>query len=519
MSNNKKTQSWAALKEHQKTLSTLHMRDAFDDNPKRFDEFHIALDGMLFDYSKHRITGETQELLMTLARSCALERYRDDMFAGEAINTSENRTVLHTALRGSAQPRLEIDGENIDSFVNQTLKRIESLSDKVRGHDKITDIISIGIGGSDIGPRMVCDALADNASGPHMHFISNVDGGPLSALLDQLKPEHTLFLIASKNFGTVETNTNAETAKAWLMDTLSEKAWPEHFIAITQNSEAAKAFGISDYNTLPMREWIGGRYSLWSAIGLPIAISFGFREFKALLSGAQAMDEHFKTAPLEKNIPVLMGMLGIWYRNFFGFTAQAILPYAQALESLPAYVQQLDMESNGKHVTRDGKMIEHATSPIVFGGQGTNAQHAFFQHLHQGTDIIPADFIAVINHEHGLDNHHTTLLANALAQAQALMQGNGDGETPHQDFPGNRPSSMIMLDQLDAYHLGMLLALYEHKAVVQGCIWDINSFDQWGVELGKKLAQNITDALETKAVLEADSSTQNLIKHISLRKE
>jgi glucose-6-phosphate isomerase len=512
-----KSKEHKALQTHLKTMRTQHMRDLFAEDPQRFERFHIKLDGLLFDYSKHLITEKTRDLLIALAQASSLESFRDHMFAGDYINTSEDRAVLHTALRGSVDDSLHINGESIADYVASTLHKIEQLSTILRTTEQITDIVCVGMGGSIIGPRMVCEALQSHRDEQSLqiHFIDNIDGAPLARLLDKLEPAQTVFLIASKTFSTAETMQNAAIIKTWLADAVGLPHIANHLIGITEHVKAAKDFGILDDHILPMREWIGGRYSLWSGMGLPIAISIGFEKFKALLDGARAADQHFATAPLEQNIPVITGLLGLWYRNYLGFSAHAILPYAQDLSALPIYVQQLDMESNGKSVNREGKAVDYATSPIVFGGPGTGAQHAFFQLLHQGSDIIPADFIAAITPEHHLGAHHTSLLANALAQTQALMHGHGNKKEPDKHCPGNRPSSMILLEQLDAYHLGMLLALYEHKTIVQGCLWDINSFDQWGVELGKKLALDITHTLKQEGEAKAaDSSTQNLLNHI-----
>lgn len=494
------------------------MRDLFAEDAGRAARFSIELDALLFDYAKHITSDETLGLLIGLAETSGLEDMREAMFAGEHLNQSENRAVLHPALRGSVDEALEINGEPIGDYVISTQKRIEQISSAIRAAKNITDVVNIGIGGSVIGPQMVCEALQSYADGPTIHFISNIDGAPLARLLDRLKPQNTVFVITSKTFTTLETMANAAVAKDWIIGGVGIADAANHFVGITEDVQAAKDFGIVDDHILAMREWIGGRYSLWSGVGLPIAIACGFDHFKALLDGAQAVDEHFKTAPLDKNIPVIMGLLGIWYRNFFDYGAHAILPYAQDLKALPAYVQQLDMESNGKSVSRDGQAVNHKTSPVVFGGTGTGAQHAFFQCLHQGTDVIPADFIAIINADHKLTSHHNSLLGMALAQAQALMEGNGDGQAPYRQFPGNRPSSMILLDRLDARCLGMALALYEHKSFVQGCIWNINSFDQWGVELGKKLAVKITAAIKGGADLpKADGSTRKLLAHIKKR--
>lgn len=478
------TKEWAALKAHAAEMQGVHIRDLFADDSQRFEKFHLKIDGMLLDFSRHRATEETLDHLMPLAKAAGIEEWRRKMFAGEAINTSENRAVLHPALRSSCGKNIVIGGENIGDFVKSTLARIKMASEKIRADKKITDIVNIGIGGSDLGTRVVYEALRDFNDGPQVRFASNVDGTQISGILKGLNPENTIFIVVSKTFSTLETMMNAQTAKNWAGST-------GNFYAITGNQKAAENFGIEKENIFPMREWIGGRMSLWSAVGLPVAISTGFENFNKMLEGARAMDTHFCEAPLRKNISVIMGMLGIWYRNFMDFRAHAILPYAHLLQKFPAYAQQLDMESNGKSVDRQGHIVDYSTGPLLFGETGTDAQHAFMQMMHQGTDIIPADFILVKQPGHGLDNHHRALNANALAQAQALMQGREDKATPARSFGGNRPSSTLILDRLDPWHLGLLLALYEHKIFVQGIIWNINSFDQWGVELGKILAADI----------------------------
>ncbi len=479
------------------------MRELFAGDTTRFQKFHQKSDGVVFDYSRHIATDETLKLLMDLARAANIEDWRGKMFGGGKINTTENRSALHTALRGSA--KVTIDGEDVDAFVNKTLAQVQAVSEKINKDKSITDIVSIGIGGSDLGSRIVYETLQDFRKGPRAHFVSNVDGARISTVLKDLKPENTVFVIVSKTFSTMETITNATTAKEWAKGT-------KNFYAVTMNEDAAKSFGIAVDNILPMRAWIGGRMSLWSAAGLPVAIATGFENFKQLLEGAKAADDHFKTAPLEKNIPVLMGMLGVWYRNFMDFRVHAVLPYAHALRKFPSYVQQLDMESNGKSVDKDSKAVNYKTGPVVFGETGTNAQHAFMQMLHHGTDIIPADFIVIKKAGHKLAEHHRKLNANALAQAQALMQGAPDPKNPTRSFDGNRPSSTLVLTKLDPWHLGMLLALYEHKIFVQGIIWNINSFDQWGVELGKTLA---TSLLAPGAATFADQTTNALMQILS----
>ena len=509
---------WKALEAHQKSFSDTSIVDLFKDDAQRFETFHLSLGGLVFDYSKHRVNEETLSLLCDLAKACDVEGAREKMLAGETINASEGRAVLHTALRAGndIDPALEINGVNIADFVSETLEKIKAIAAQIRDNPQITDVVNIGIGGSDLGPRMVCEALSSKADGPRVHFVSNIDGRDIEHVLAGLNPENTVFIIASKTFTTLETMTNATTAKKWAKAVIGDAGVEEHFFAVSMNVEACEAFGIKAENILPLRNWIGGRFSVWGAIGLPIAIANGFEAFEDFLRGAKAVDDRFASAPLEANIPVIMAMLGVWYNNFWGYHAHAVLPYAQDLRKFPSYAQQLDMESNGKSVDREGRRIPYATAPVTFGDCGTNGQHAFFQLLHQGTQIIPADFIAVIAPTSGLTKHHNPLLANALAQSQAMMAGQNNAEEPHRHFAGNRPSSTILLDRLDAYHMGMLLALYEHKVFVQGVIWNINSFDQWGVELGKKLAGPITKALDHGDVPEgADGSTAGLIDIIS----
>ncbi len=499
------TKEWAALNAHAAVMQNVHMNDLFAGDSRRFEKFHLQIPGILFDFSRHRAAPETLDLLIHMAKAARVEEWREKMFAGEAINASENRAALHPALRGSCSKDIVLDGENVSDFVEQTLVRIKHTSENIRANKTITDIVNIGIGGSDLGTRIVYETLRDFRDGPQVHFVSNVDGARISSVLKSLRPESTVFVIVSKTFTTLETMMNAQTAKDWAGSA-------RNFYAVTSNPDAAQNFGIGKERTFPMRDWIGGRMSLWSAVGLPVAIATGFENFKNLLEGARAMDAHFRQAPPEKNIPVLMGMLGIWYRNFMNFHAHAILPYTHLLRKFPAYVQQLDMESNGKSVDRNGHAVTCNTGPILFGETGTNAQHAFMQMMHQGTDIIPADFILVKQVSHGLANHHRALNANALAQAQALMQGRIDKTTPARSFTGNRPSSTLILDRLDPWHLGLLLALYEHKIFVQGIVWNINSFDQWGVELGKSLA---ADILGHDAVM-ADQTANSIMKIIGI---
>lgn len=510
---------WQALKDHYRDLGPLPLRGLFAGDPSRFEKFHLRLDGLVFDYSRNNVTEETRALLCALARACDIEGWRGRMLAGEAINATEGRAVLHMALRGSAPEGLAVEGENVGDFVRETLGLIESVSRRVRENPAITDVVNIGIGGTDLGPRMVYRALSPHADGPRLHFVSNVDGGALSLLLEGLKPENTLFIVASKTFTTLETLTNAAAARDWLMSAMpAAEAFGEHFLATTASPEAAEKFGVPAQNILPLREWIGGRYSLWGATGLPVAIACGFGVFEDLLAGAATADRHFISSPLELNIPVLMAMLGIWYRNFHDYSALAVLPYAQNLDLLPAYLQQLDMESNGKGVSREGKKLDYRTGPVIFGDAGTNAQHAFMQLMHQSDQITPADIIAFAEAGHDRPAHHLALFGNALAQGKALMDGLENGAEPHKHFSGGRPSTTLVLDRLDAYHTGLLLALYEHKVFVQGIVWNINSFDQWGVELGKTIARGLIEDLRSGTEQACtDVSTAGLVRHFRER--
>ncbi len=518
MSNDQLTDlpEWRALEDHKRATENLHIKTLFDEDPNRFQTFSVDMPGLLFDYSKHKITDETKDALVALARARNVEKQRDALFSGEAVNVSENRPALHMALRGSCDKALEVDGKNVEHFVNSTLQNMQIISDKIRENPNITDVVNIGIGGSDLGPRMAYKALKPLADGPNIYFISNVDGSALHQRLHKLKPENTLFIIASKTFTTQETLRNAQTAKDWLLESIDKDALGNHLLAVTANAEAASGFGVNEDHIFPMRDWIGGRYSIWSAIGLPVAIACGFKTFKAMLDGAKAVDEHFVSAPLENNIPVLMALLGVWYRNFWDYPAHCVLPYSHDLREFPIYMQQLDMESNGKSVTQDGLTTNYATGPVIFGEAGTNAQHTFMQLLHQSHEIIPVDFIVTAKAQHPHAAHHKQLLGNALAQSKALMEGQEKPDALHHNFTGNRPSSTFILDTLDGYHLGVLLALYEHKIFVQGALWGINSFDQWGVELGKTNAENIIKSFDNKKITDNfDVSTVGLFDHLA----
>jgi glucose-6-phosphate isomerase len=502
------TAAWAALEEHyDKVGSRFDLRDAFQAEANRFEAFSQHAPHVFADLSKNLIDGPTQARLFELARACALEPHRDAMFAGEPVNNTEQRAVKHWLLRvpkgSSTDPDL--------ALVHSTLDAMLAYADQVRADGAITDVVNIGIGGSDLGPQMAVTALqAFAVPGKRFHFVSNIDGHELDAVLKTLRPESTLFLVASKTFTTLETMTNARSAKAWF-EAQGGRDTARHFAALTTNVAAAREFGIA--TTFGFWDWVGGRYSMWSAIGLPIAIAIGAQGFRELLAGAHDMDRHFATAPLEGNLPVRLGLLDIWYRNFHGFTSRSIAPYHSALRRVPAFLQQLEMESNGKRVDAQGRALACESSPVLWGEPGTNGQHAYFQMLHQGTDVVPVEFIAVAKPGHSLPRHHDLLLANALAQAQALMLGKADAGG-HRDFPGNRPSTFFLLDALTPASLGALLALNEHRVFVSGSIWGINSFDQWGVELGKVLALDVAARLANGDVSGLDGSTAGLLDRL-----
>ncbi len=504
---------WKALQAHQTDINAVHMRDLFDQAPERFERFHLDLDGLLLDYSKHRITEKTLSLLRTLCEEVKLDKARDALFAGKPVNHTEGRAALHMALRGSCDSSLTVEGENVSHFVETLQAQIKSISDQLRDDPDITDVIHIGVGGSDLGPRLVCQALSAFHNGPRIHFLSNIDGQSASALLAQLNPEHCAVLIASKTFTTLETMQNADFVKDWLYQSLPKNTASQRLFAMTSADQKATDYGVQAHHILPMRDWIGGRFSVWSSIGLPIAIAFGFDVFKAFLDGAETVDQHFIDAPFDQNMPIIMALLGVWYRNFWDFRSHSILPYADSLGLLADYMQQLDMESNGK-------AAPYPTSPVIFGGAGTGVQHAFMQSLHQGGDIIPCDFIIAATNPHSPSGFQEALNANALAQAQALMHGRDNSDDANRHFEGNRPSSCLVLPQLDGYYMGMLLALYEHKIFVQGHLWGINSFDQFGVELGKTLAKTITPSLTGASSDHEgfDSSTAGLIRAITPKK-
>ncbi len=541
MSTLRATPAWQSLNVHRAALEGVHLRDLFHEDAHRFERMSLEAEGLFVDYSKHRATDETLRLLFDLARQSDVEGQRDRMFGGEKINFTENRAVLHVALRNRSNSPIYVDGRDIMGDVNAVLTRMRAFADSLhqgthRGHTgkTITDIVNIGIGGSDLGPVMVTEALRPYwKPGMKAHFVSNIDGTQLSEVFRHIDPERTLFIVASKTFTTQETLTNAISARRWLLDTpgFDPSAVAKHFVALSTNAREVAAFGIDTANMFEFWDWVGGRYSLWSSIGLSIACVVGMDAFEELLAGAHGMDEHFRTAPLTHNLPVILGMLGIWYSNFFGAETHAILPYDQYLHRFSAYFQQGDMESNGKRVDRDGATIDdYATGPVIWGEPGTNGQHAFYQLVHQGTRLIPCDFIVPIETHNPLGDHHTILLANFFAQTEALMRGKTleeartelerqgldaasvDRLAPHKVFPGNRPTTSIMLQKVTPRSLGALVALYEHKIFVQGIVLRINSFDQWGVELGKQLASTILHELENDVSIAAhDSSTNGLI--------
>ncbi len=537
---------WQQLINHQREVFPLHMRDLFVQDENRFNKFSLKCGDLLLDYSKHRITEQTLPLLLQLARDAEVESWRERMFGGEKINFTEHRAVLHTALRNRRNTPVMVDGKDVMQDVNRVLAQMRTFTEKVRSGEwkgytgkKIVDIVNIGIGGSDLGPAMVCTALRHYAKSELCrHFVSNIDGTHLAQVLEQCSPETTLFIAASKTFTTLETMTNAHSARTWFMQAAKDEAHiARHFVAVSSNAKAVKNFGIDIANMFECWDWVGGRYSLWSAIGLSIALYVGMDHFEEMLDGAHEMDKHFRTAPLEQNMPVIMALLGIWYNNFFGAETHAILPYDQGLSRFPAYLQQADMESNGKFINREGKPTSYSTGPIVWGEAGTNGQHAFYQLIHQGNKLIPCDFLMPLKSRYAVgkngDEHHKILLANFFAQTQALMQGKTPMEVkhdlkaqgihgeelrtllPHNVFAGNRPTTSILFNELTPKTLGKLIVLYEHKIFVQGIIWDINSFDQWGVEFGKQLAQGILPQLDNgETAKHYDSSTNGLINYL-----
>jgi glucose-6-phosphate isomerase len=537
--------AWQALVRHHEAIKRASMRDLFAQDAQRFAKMHLEVGPVLLDYAKNRITDETLPLLVRLAEQAQVTQLRDRMFAGEKVNVTEDRAVLHTALRAPPGARVLVNGHNVIPDVQRVFAQMRTFTESVRNgtwrgytQQRITDVVNIGIGGSDLGPVMASEALRYlQTPALRVHFVSNVDANHIAETLRRVDAATTLFIVASKTFTTQETLANAHTARSWFLQQGATTAdIAKHFVALSTNEREVTAFGIDPANMFVFWDWVGGRYSLWSAIGLSIALAVGMDAFDALRAGARAMDEHFLQAPLHANMPVILALLGIWYNNFFGFRAHLILPYDQYLHRFAAYLQQGDMESNGKSVSREGVRVDYATGPMIWGEPGTNGQHAFYQLLHQGTPMASADFIAAVHTHNPLGRHHTLLMSNFFAQTEALMRGKSVEEAhqellaqklspqrvgallPHKVFEGNRPTNSILLDRLDPYGLGHLIALYEHKIFVQGAIWDINSYDQWGVELGKQLANRIVDELEGEAAPHNhDASTNGLIKAYKAR--
>ncbi len=529
---------WNALQLHQKQISHQRMQDWFDENPQRFAQFSIQFENLLFDFSKNLITSETIGLLCDLAHQSNLKSKIQALFRGDSVNSTENRPVLHSALR-STSSSLSVNNKNIMPDIHLALKKMGEFSEKIRNKiwlgatgKAITDIVNIGIGGSHLGPLLTTHALKEfSISSLRCHFVSNIDSAHLQEVLDQIDPESTLFIISSKSFSTIETLTNATTIKTWLQKKLGEQSFAQHFVAVTAARNKAIAFGIPELQIFPLWEWVGGRYSIWSAVGLPLIMMVGIDHFLDFLSGANAMDVHFQQTEFSKNIPVLMALIGIWYINFFDSNRHVILPYSHALNYFPLYLQQADMESNGKTISLTGSSVDYPTGPAVWGEQGCNGQHAFFQSLHQGYTFTPADFILIAESHNAATQHQNILVGSGLSQAQALMQGksydtalkdlldSGISEPAakelalHKAIPGNRPSNTLFLNSLTPYNLGALIALYEHKIFVQGSLWNINSFDQWGVELGKELLPGILSCLDNNEAVNLDSSTQGLLNY------
>lgn len=531
-------QAWQNAEQEFNRMKLSHMRDLFAADPKRAETFTTQACGFTLDYSKNRIDQQSLQALFGLAKDANVEAKRDAMFNGEIINTTEQRAVLHTALRRAQGDSVLVDGQNVVEEVHQTLSKIKQFVTEVHNGTRkgytnktFTDVVAIGIGGSFLGPKIVTEALKPyQQSALKVHFVANVDGHHITDVLAKLNAETTLIVMSSKSFTTQETLQNTLTTREWFLAQGGEfNDIAKHFMCVSSNIAKATEFGIAEENIFPMWDWVGGRYSLWSAIGLPIALAIGFDNFAEVLDGAREMDNHFLSAPLEQNLPVIMGVLGVWYSNFFGCQSHVLLPYSHYLRGFPAYVQQLDMESNGKRTNHEDDQVEYTTGPIIWGGEGTNGQHAFHQLMHQGNTVVPADFILPVKPAHDEVEHHQMLASNCFAQTQALMQGEtaeeiksallakgvaedeADKLAKHKLMPGNRPSNTLLMEELSPKQLGSLIALYEHKVFVQGVIWNINSFDQWGVELGKVLGNRVLDALQDKAQPELDSSTQQLV--------
>jgi glucose-6-phosphate isomerase len=544
MSSQARDQLTERLREHQRSGAP-NMRKAFADDPRRFERFSAKLEGLCLDWSKCAVDDTIMSLLMELAHAAGLARKRDALFAGAAVNVTEHRPALHMALRNRSDRPMLANGRDVMPEVREVLLRMRNFADAIRDGGfsgsrgkRFTDVVNIGIGGSDLGPAMATAALRPYHTGPKLHFVSNVDSAHIADTLRILDPSTTFFIVASKTFTTVETMTNALTARRWIVDSLGAAAVERHFAAVSTALDKVAAFGIAKDQVFGFWDWVGGRYSIWSAIGLSLMIATGPGDFDRFLDGGSIIDEHFRTAPLSMSLPVILGLLGFWHRNICNYATRAVIPYDQRLALLPAYLQQLDMESNGKRVGLDGAAIDLPTCPVVWGEPGTNSQHAFFQFLHQGTDIVPVEFLIAANsHEEDLPEHHDLLLANCLAQSEALMIGRTLGEAtalllksglspaeakklaPHKVFPGNRPSITIAYPRLDPRTLGMLIALFEHRAFVEGCLWDANSFDQWGVELGKELATAFLPAVQGKPGAEASPATDGLLSQLRQMRE
>lgn len=531
------TAAWKKLSAHFEEIKDQHLKALFQEEPQRAEELSLQWEDFYVDLSKNLITSQTRELLLQLAEECGLEEAIEAYFGGKAINSTEKRAVLHTALRAAGNADIRVDGKNIMSEVQEVKAKIKSFSNQIisgerKGHTGLpfTDVVNIGIGGSDLGPVMVTEALKFYSNHLKVHFISNVDGDHVHQALQDLNPETTLFVVVSKTFTTQETLSNANTARAWFLKKAPQEAVAKHFVAVSSNVSAVADFGMLPENIFPMWDWVGGRFSLWSAVGLSISLSVGYNNFESLLKGAQAMDEHFRKTSFNDNIPIQLALLTVWYNNFFGAETEAIIPYSQYLHRLPAYLQQAIMESNGKSVDRNGKEVDYQTGTIIWGEPGTNSQHAFFQLIHQGTKLIPADFIGFRKSLFEDTDHHNKLMANFFAQTEALMKGKTAEEvtreleaknlsekevsdlTPFKVFSGNKPTTTFLIEQLTPESLGKLIALYEHKIFTQGIIWNVYSYDQWGVELGKQLATEILSEIEEKQVGGHDASTRNLIK-------
>ncbi len=530
------TTAWKKLEKHFSDVQQLQLKEQFEKDPERASKFSIAWEDFYLDYSKNRITADTRDLLLELAEECDLKSAIDSYFKGDAINATENRAVLHTALRAPADAEIKLDGENIVTEIQEVKEKIRKFSDKIISGEKkgytgkaFTDVVNIGIGGSDLGPVMVTESLTYYHNHLKVHYVSNVDGDHVHETLKDLNPETTLFLVVSKTFTTQETLSNATTIRNWFRKSAPQEAVAEHFAAVSSNLKNVEEFGIAIDNVFPMWDWVGGRFSLWSAVGLSISLAVGYNNFEALLFGAQKMDEHFKTSEFKENIPVQLALLSIWYNNFYKAESEAVIPYTQYLHRLPAYLQQAIMESNGKSVDRNGEKVNYQTGTLIWGEPGTNSQHAFFQLIHQGTKLIPADFIGFKESLHQDKDHHNKLMANFFAQTEALLQGKSANEVreelkskglsaeavndllPFKEFEGNKPTNTLLINKLTPESLGKIIAMYEHKIFVQGVIWNIFSYDQWGVELGKQLATKILSEIENKEVKNHDSSTKGLL--------